>query len=58
MREPLRILFKYPCRGRRDMFFESLDSLDRNIRDRDNYFISLTLDTDDTILNTPEVIEK
>lgn len=58
MREPLRILYKFPCRGRRDMFFESLDSLNNNIRDRNNYFISLTLDTDDTILNTPEVIEK
>ena len=58
MREPLRILFKFPCRFRKEMFFESLDSLDRNIRDRNNYFISLTLDTDDTILNTPEVIEK
>lgn len=40
------------------MFFESLDSLNNNIRDRDNYLISLTLDLDDDILNTPEVIEK
>lgn len=58
MREPLRILFKYPCRGREALFFQSLDSLDRNIRDRDNYHISLTIDEDDTVLNTPEVIEK
>lgn len=40
------------------MFFESLNSLNDNIRDRDNYRISLTIDTDDPILNTPEVIEK
>lgn len=56
--KPLRILFKFPCRGRREMFFESLNSLDRNIRDRVNYHISLTLDKDDDILNTEEVIEK
>lgn len=54
---PLKILFKYPCRGRTKLFFESLDSLNNNIRDRNNYHISLTLDTDDEILNTPGVIE-
>jgi len=53
-----KILFKFPCRGREKMFFESLDSLNENIRDRNNYHISLTLDTDDKILNTKEVIEK
>jgi len=58
MREPLKILFKFPCRYREKLFFESLDSLNDNIRDRNNYHISLTLDTDDSILNTPGVIEK
>jgi len=58
MREPLRILFKYPCRGREKIFFESLDSLNNNIRDRSNYHISLTIDTDDAILNRDEVIER
>lgn len=58
MREPLKILFKYPCRGREKLFFESLDSLNDNIRDRNNYHINLTIDEDDTILNTPEVIER
>lgn len=58
MDNPLKILFKFPCRYRKDMFFESLDSLNDNIRDRDNYLISLTLDTDDEILNTQEVIER
>jgi hypothetical protein len=56
--QPLKILFKYPCRGRENMFFESLDTLNDNIRDRENYLISLTIDTDDEILNTPSVIEK
>lgn len=58
MTNPIKILFKYPCRGREKLFFESLDSLNNNIRDRDNYHISLTLDLDDEILNRPEVIEK
>jgi len=58
MDKPLKILFKFPCRYRKEMFFESLDSLNDNIRDRDNYLISLTLDTDDEILNDKEVIEK
>lgn len=40
------------------MFFESLDSLNNNIRDRSNYRISLTLDTDDPILNCDEVIKR
>jgi len=58
MNEPLKFLFKFPCRFRKDMFFESLDSLNNNIRDRNNYRISLTLDSDDEILNQPEVIER
>lgn len=58
MNEPLKILFKFPCRYRKDMFFKSLDSLNNNIRDRNNYLISLTLDEDDEILNTEEVKER
>ena len=54
----LKILFKYPCRGRKNLFFESLNSLNENIRDRNNYHISLTIDEDDDILNTPEVMEQ
>lgn len=57
MREPLKILFKFPCRGRETMFFESLNSLNNNIRDRENYHISISIDLDDLILNRPEVIE-
>ena len=58
MREPLKFLFKFPCRGRLDSFFESLNSLNDNIRNRDSYHIALTLDEDDIVLNKPEVIEK
>lgn len=58
MSEPLKILFKFPCRGREKMFFESLNSLNTNIRDRDNYHISITLDVDDDILTNPDVVAK
>lgn len=58
MNEPLKILFKFPCRGREKMFFESLDSLNDNIRDRNNYHIAITLDNDDEILNREEVIQR
>lgn len=55
---PLKFLFKYPCRGREQMFFESLDSLNDNIRDKNNYHIALTIDMDDDILNTDAVKER
>lgn len=58
MKEPIKILFKYPCRGRVDSFFQSLDSLNDNIRDRDNYHISLTIDNDDEVLNTEWVKDR
>lgn len=58
MNQPLKILFKYPCRGREKMFFESLNSLNTNIRDKNNYHISITIDEDDAILNNPDVIAK
>lgn len=58
MNEPIKLLFKFPCRGRVDLFFKSLDSLNDNIRDRNNYHISLTIDEDDKILNSPEIIER
>jgi len=55
---PPKILFKFPCRGRELSFFESLNSLDVNIRDKNNYLISVTIDDDDIILNKPEVIDR
>lgn len=58
MDSKLKILFKYPSRGRKEMFFKSLDSLVNNLYDLDNFQISVTLDTDDAVMNTPEVIEK
>lgn len=58
MNEPLKLLFKFPCRGRKEMLIKSLDSLVDNIRDRENYYIALTLDTNDLVLNNQETIEK
>ena len=58
MNQPLKLLFKFPCRQRTELLFKSLDSLDSNIRDRNNYHISLTLDIDDIVLNTEEVIDR
>lgn len=58
MNQPLKILFKFPCRGRKEIFFSSIKSLTDNIRDINNYHISFTLDTDDEVLNNKEVIEE
>lgn len=58
MPNPLKFLFKFPCRGRVKELFASLDSLHVNIRDRENYHISLTLDEDDEILNNCEVVDR
>ena len=58
MNQPLKLLFKFPCRGRGKIFFDSLNSLNTNIRDKENYLISITLDEDDNILNNPDTIAK
>lgn len=54
----LKLLFKFPCRGREKLFFESLNSLNTNIRDKNNYHISFTIDTDDPVLTNPDVVAK
>jgi hypothetical protein len=57
MEQPLKILFKYPSRGRPQRFFDALDSIYRNISDTDYYHIACTLDEDDETMNNPAVIE-
>ncbi len=42
-----KILFKYPSRGRRKRFEEGMDSILRNLFDKENYQILVSLDTDD-----------
>jgi hypothetical protein len=58
MSEPLKILFKYPSRGRPERFFKSLDSIVDNISDVDYYHVACTLDEDDATMNNSEVIER
>ena len=53
-----KILFKYPSRGRKDRFFDGLDSIVNNLHDLENFHISCTLDEDDTVMNDKDVIAK
>lgn len=47
MSKPIKILFKYPSRGRPKKFFRGLDSIYNNLADRVNFHVSCTLDYDD-----------
>lgn len=58
MSEPLKILIKFPSRGRPDRFFIALDSCVNNIQDRANYHVSCTLDEDDSAMNNSDVIAR
>lgn len=53
---PLKILIKFPSRGRPERFFKALNSCVNNIQDAANFHVSCTLDTDDEKMNCPEVI--
>lgn len=52
----MRILFKYPTRGRTKLFFAGLDSIYRNISDPDNFHVAITIDTDDSSMNNDTII--
>jgi len=54
----MKILFKLPSRGRKDRFFQALDSIVNNLQDTENYHIAATLDTDDEIMNNEDVFYK
>lgn len=54
----MKILFKYPSRGREQRFFKSLDSIYDNLSDNPNYHISCTLDSDDEVMNNQTVIDR
>jgi hypothetical protein len=55
---PLKLLFKYPSRGRSKRFFDGLDSIVPLLYDKENYHISCTLDDDDMEMRNPEVINR
>jgi len=47
MDKPLKILFKYPSRGRRQRFLDGMHSIVTNLADSENYQILVTADEDD-----------
>lgn len=51
----MKILFKYPSRGRESRFFDSLDTIYNNIVDQDNFHVAVTLDTDDEVMCRDEI---
>ena len=55
MNNPFRILFKYPTRSRPERFFEGMDSIYNNLSDKDNFFVLVTADNDDSTMNNQEV---
>lgn len=58
MSKPAKILFKLPSRGRPERFFKALDSIIDNLQDLENYWVSCTIDSDDTLMNNEEVISR
>lgn len=55
---PLKLLIKFPTRGRPKKFFEVLDLYYQKAEDKNNLAFLITCDTDDTSMNNPEVIQK
>lgn len=53
----LKILFKYPSRGRSERFFRCLDTIYGNVAG-DNYFIWATLDKDDPAMFNDAVMQQ
>jgi len=47
MSEPLKILFKYPSRGRRQRFIDGVESIINNLANTKDYQILVTADEDD-----------
>ena len=58
MDKPLKILVKLPSRGRPEKLIKALDSIVDNIQDKENTFISLTLNTDDDAVNNEAFISR
>lgn len=56
MIESYKILFKYPSRGRRERFFEGLDSIVNNVRDTENYQVLCSFDVDDSVMATKDLL--
>ncbi len=57
MSKPI-ILFKLATRGRRNDFFETMESIYDNVADKENMHVLITAGEDDLAMNDPEVIER
>lgn len=58
MNKPHFILYKFASRSRKDKFFNCIDNIQRRQKDKENYKILCSLDTDDLTMNNIEVINK
>jgi len=47
MGKPLKLLFKYPTRGRRSLFIDGMNSIVSNLNDLKNFQILISADVDD-----------
>lgn len=54
----MRLLIKFPTRGRKDKFFSTLDKYYEYCSDIENTFFLISIDSDDSEMNTDEVINK
>ncbi len=55
MNNPVKILFKYPSRSRPERFFEGMDSIYKNLSDKNNFAVLATFDSDDDSMNNEDV---
>jgi hypothetical protein len=54
----MKILIKFPTRGRKEKFFNVLDKYYELLEDLDKTEFQITIDDDDTIMNNQEVLSK
>jgi hypothetical protein len=54
----MRLLIKFPTRGRKEKFFSVLDEYYSHLSDLDNTTFLISLDKDDTQMNNTEVVNK
>ena len=53
----MRILFKFATRSRPEKYKKCIENIISNVAQKDNFQILVTADTDDTTMNTPEMIQ-
>jgi hypothetical protein len=54
----MKLLIKFPTRGRRDKFFSTLDQYHEYCLDIDNTVFLISIDSDDTEMNVEDVINR